>query len=785
VAPVTAAMAAAASPWLVSPEAPFFRAWDPTIMLLLVITASLTPYEVAFLEEVAQDFDALWWLNRFIDVCFVGDMCLQFFVVRWLSTEQRYTTSARETTSIYIRGWFVIDFVSVFPWEFVGGMLNDESVQSLGVLRIVRLFRLLKLVRLVRASRILKRWEASLELRYSVMHLAYFLMLCVAVSHWLACLWRLSVDDLTRLDTWVGANRDTVDVTNPASVYVASLYFAVYSVTTAGLGDIAPQNDTERLVAILTLAIGASIYAYSVGSVSAIVASMDEANNTFHQTMDNLNAWMNDACIPGEMRAELRRYFHQTRSMAREGTYRRLLTHMSPTLRMRVASHCHAAWVREIPFLASGSVPRIERDTFVMELSLRLVPVAFAPDEAVIRHNEPATTMFIVKRGLIIRSLPSFMMSNRCDFRVGSPKVLGEDFIMSRYYRPYSVRTLTFLDGYSLDKKAVEQMLRHDEFPNTKVVLRRHVILSALKAKLPALALTFALMTRLQRRGSIGSESDNSAPGSPVADMRAVTGAAAAGRTSSTAADTVVSVPGSPARGSQRRALPGSPPHHHVELSLAFSHSTAAEPAGSGRRGSNLSLASTTRQQPSSLSEHAIAKQVNAHWESAKLLVGVMAHDGQRGDRASTPAGAMALGGRSRSFSGRQDPGRHRQLGSVPAVVHAAQRIRRVTSESSMPRRPSGESAGTPDDSVARRSVVFASDGSDSEVSGGSSEADASARSARAAPAHQAAAVISALSASHRAGASGGAGGLGFIREIELEEEDLSSDGHASSRSCE
>jgi CRP-like cAMP-binding protein len=400
--------------------------------------------------------------------------------------------------------------------------------------------------------------------------------------------------------------------------------------------------------------------------------------------MDNLNAWMDEVCIPAEMRSELRQYFHHTRSLARENTYRRLLSHMSPTLRMRVASHCHSAWVREVAFLASSRVPKVERDTFVMELSLRLVPVSFAPDEAIIRHNEPANTLYIVKRGLIIRSLPQFKLQAGCDFRVGSPKVIGEDFIMTRYFRPYSVRTLTFLDGYSLDKRVIEQLLRHDEFPNTKAVLRRHTISSALKAKLPALALTFALMSRV-RYGSISSHDDDdddaeddgtagdrdqSCPESysdaeaaeiegieqqdsaEVFAVSAVAAAAVPPRSAAPAHSRQGSIPSRrqqqeltstmpssshPVPGSARSARSSSGKPSPSQTSGVAFFPPAATPSVLARRGSNMSASSTGRL-PSSLDEHAIAKQVTSHWEGAKVLLTAMERDAPARSQPSSPA---------------------------------------------------------------------------------------------------------------------------------------------------
>ena len=45
---------------------------------VLLFTAAVTPYEVAFLET---EWNALFWLNRLIDLLFVGDMVKNFVCI--------------------------------------------------------------------------------------------------------------------------------------------------------------------------------------------------------------------------------------------------------------------------------------------------------------------------------------------------------------------------------------------------------------------------------------------------------------------------------------------------------------------------------------------------------------------------------------------------------------------------------------------------------------------------------------------------------------------------------
>jgi len=56
--------------------------------------------------------------------------------------------------------------------------------------------------------------------------------------------------------------------------------------STIGYGDVQPQTTLERAYAICCMIVGASIYAYMVGAVCGIVASMDPDNREFYGNMD-------------------------------------------------------------------------------------------------------------------------------------------------------------------------------------------------------------------------------------------------------------------------------------------------------------------------------------------------------------------------------------------------------------------------------------------------------------------------------------------------------------------
>lgn len=85
----------------------------------------------------------------------------------------RLLNSFGEISMSYLKGWFVIDFLSIFPFEIVGSAIGggEDDESKLALLRIMRLARLLKLLRILRASRKLQRWRIQSGLRYSTIQL--------------------------------------------------------------------------------------------------------------------------------------------------------------------------------------------------------------------------------------------------------------------------------------------------------------------------------------------------------------------------------------------------------------------------------------------------------------------------------------------------------------------------------------------------------------------------------------------------------------------------------------
>ena len=104
-------------------------------------------------------------------------------------------------------------------------------------------------------------------------------MIMVAVSvmflvHLIGCFWFLQakLSDFNP-DTWV--IRFGFMDSDSSVQYLASVYWALQTLTTVGFGDINAYTVTEKITAIVWMISGIGFYSFTIGNLSQIIASID------------------------------------------------------------------------------------------------------------------------------------------------------------------------------------------------------------------------------------------------------------------------------------------------------------------------------------------------------------------------------------------------------------------------------------------------------------------------------------------------------------------------------
>ena len=208
---------------------------------------------------------------------FVIDICLSFTTAYY--DEQILVTERDRCVRKYCKGWFIIDFLSTFPFDKIPG--SGSVGQGAKLLRALRLVRLVKIARILKMSEFFEEYEDDLAINPGVLRLFKLFLLMGFAAHINACIfYRVADAKLENGDSWISSYClmddlnpfddnvaddlddasdeakpiDCMDVRDNMSKYITAVYWAFTTMTTVGYGDIGPNNRYRPAVAVAILA---------------------------------------------------------------------------------------------------------------------------------------------------------------------------------------------------------------------------------------------------------------------------------------------------------------------------------------------------------------------------------------------------------------------------------------------------------------------------------------------------------------------------------------------------
>ena len=495
------------SAWqLVNPRHRYVQWWDLLTLNLLVFTALVTPYEIAFMDGAdGINVIALFWVNQIINLIFTFDMVL-VFVMPFEGKDGVWVTSKRELALTYFKGMFIIDLLSVMPFDIVAATTTNDEMGDLKMLRVLKLFRLLKMLRIFRGLKIVKRYEADFAVDYQALNISMLLAVLVIVAHWIACLLAL----ICKYDM----NSPDLDVYMPAihvsteesSTFKSYFYCFKWGLMWIAAGA-AEGHDEEAEGSLLRgycaflLIVGAIANAAIIGGVMTVVDELNNSSREFYSNLNTLNLflrkedvsnrvmkWRNEEMPGKEFSRRLRKfYLFKYSNIGQYESLGTILQNVSDDMKRVMAEAMYG------DILRGCGVFKMASADMIAFLSVNIRVNIYARGDFIYSVNEPSNDLFFCIKGTIF--LPLRVKGRAVDvyrgggepfgqeviYKLGQPRgrsalcsteavvmalsgeavheaidLYGEQFIR---WRVFMVRNLMFVSGCL--KKAVVEVLRN------------------------------------------------------------------------------------------------------------------------------------------------------------------------------------------------------------------------------------------------------------------------------------------------------------------------------------
>ncbi|KAG7245073.1 hypothetical protein INR49_023639 [Caranx melampygus] len=322
------------------------------------------------------------------------------FRTTYVSKSGQVIFDARQICIHYLTTWFIIDLVAALPFD----LLYAFKVS------VVSVVHLLKTVRLLRLLRLLQKMDRYSQ--HSTVVLTLLMSMFALLAHWMACIWYIigkrEMDANTynwdigwlhelgkRLESpyyTIGGVNGTNSGPSIRSIYIASLYFTLSSLTSVGFGNVSANTDAEKIFSICVMLIGALMHALVFGNVTAIIQRMYSRWSQYHTRTKDLKDFIRVHHLPQSLKQRMLEYFQTTWSVNNGIDCNELLKDFPDELRSDITMHLNKE-ILELSLFASASRGCLR------SLSLHIKTSFCAPGEYLLRQGDALQAIFFVCSG--------------------------------------------------------------------------------------------------------------------------------------------------------------------------------------------------------------------------------------------------------------------------------------------------------------------------------------------------------------------------------------------------
>uniref|UniRef100_A0AAY4A7U9 Cyclic nucleotide-binding domain-containing protein n=1 Tax=Denticeps clupeoides TaxID=299321 RepID=A0AAY4A7U9_9TELE len=443
--------------WIIHPYSDFRFYWDLLMLLLMMGNLIILPVGITFFK----DENTPPWIifNVVSDTLFLVDLVLNFRtgIVKEDSTE--ILLDPRAIRQNYLKSWFLVDFVSSIPVDYIFLMvdmearLDSEVYRTARALRIVRFTKILSLLRLLRLSRLIRyihQWEEIFHMTYdlasAMVRIVNLIGMMLLLCHWDGCL-QFLVPMLQEfpLDCWVSKNNMVNDTWGVQYSY--ALFKAMSHMLCIGYGAQAPEGMTDVWLTMLSMIVGATCYAMFIGHATALIQSLDSSRRQYQEKYKQVEQYMSFHKLPADVRQKIHEYYEH-RYQGKMFDEDNILGELSEPLKEEIVSFNCRSLVANMPLFANAD------PNFVTAVLTKLKFEVFQPVDFIIREGTVGRKMYFIQHGRV-----SVLTRGNKETKLSDGSYFGEICLLTRGRRTASVRADTYCRLYSLSVDSFNEVL--------------------------------------------------------------------------------------------------------------------------------------------------------------------------------------------------------------------------------------------------------------------------------------------------------------------------------------
>lgn len=389
--------------YLIHPAHQYKIYWDLFIGLLILFSVLVVPVQIGFQTD---GFDDQGITNYIITAFFFLDIVANFRTAVEYSELDCLIIDPKYIAWGYLKGWFIVDMLSTFPFDAFGAGTGGAT----SLVKVFRLFRLFRLFRVLKFGVYLEKIEAYSGISPALFELLSLLLQLFFIAHLIACFWWGITTAMTTNPWYTNTGGDSTEHTisgfafgrlsgdgiKPSAQYLMSIYFIFTTMTTVGYGDVHPFNLEERIVAIVIMVFGASMFGYMIANIGGILTSLSASDSSGNNNdkLAEISGYLDERHCTPEVTTRILKYFKRQLKESSSYDANRLTNHLPDMISNRILFAYHEATIRKIAIFQ-----HIPNTSIALYLFSLLKPIYCDVDHYICRENKESNELVFLLNG--------------------------------------------------------------------------------------------------------------------------------------------------------------------------------------------------------------------------------------------------------------------------------------------------------------------------------------------------------------------------------------------------
>ncbi|CAK9327570.1 unnamed protein product [Citrullus colocynthis] len=414
---------------IISPFDPRYRAWEMWLVVLVIYSAWICPFEFAFLPYKQN---ALFIIDHFVNAFFAIDIILTFFVAYLDSQSYLLIDHPKKIALRYLSTWFIFDVCSTAPLQSISFLFTNQSGE-VGF----KLLNMLRLWRLRRVSSLFARLEKDIRFNYFWTRCTKLVSVTLFAVHCAGCFNYVIADKYPESkQTWIGAVNPNFKEDSVWNLYITSLYWSITTLTTTGYGDLHAENPREMLFDIFYMLFNLGFTSYLIGNMTNLVVHWTSRTRNFRDSVQAATEFALRNQLPERIQDQMLSHIclkFRTEGLKQQDT----LNDLPKAIRASIAHYLF------YPILQKAYLFEGVSHDFLFQLVSDVEAEYFPPKEDIILQNEAQTDLYILVSGSV-----DLILSNNEDGQdeqvIGGAtagEMFGEFGVLCQKPQPFTIRT--------------------------------------------------------------------------------------------------------------------------------------------------------------------------------------------------------------------------------------------------------------------------------------------------------------------------------------------------------